>query len=71
MNIYAAEGGPDTPPSFTVECELGTDLRPLLASTVVSQGWGLLELRGVSMSLEDVFINLTTQEPTEADSSRQ
>ena len=71
MNIYAAEGGPDTPPSFTVECELGTDLRPLLASTVVSQGWGLLELRGVSMSLEDVFINLTTQEPPEADSSRQ
>jgi ABC-2 type transport system ATP-binding protein len=71
MSIYAAEGGPDTPLSFTVECELGTDLRPLLASTVVSQGWGLLELRGVSMSLEDVFINLTTQEPTEADSSQQ
>jgi ABC-2 type transport system ATP-binding protein len=70
-SIYTAEGGPDTPPSFTVECRLGTDLRPLLASTVVSQGWGLLELRGVSMSLEDVFINLTTQEPPEADSSRQ
>jgi ABC-2 type transport system ATP-binding protein len=70
MSIHAAEGGPDAFPSFTVECELGTDLRPLLASTVVSQGWGLLELRGVSMSLEDVFINLTTQEPTEADSSR-
>jgi hypothetical protein len=28
----------------------------------VSQGWGLLELRGVSMSLEDVFINLITKE---------
>jgi len=26
-------------------------------------GMGLLELKGVSMSLEDVFINLTTQEP--------
>jgi len=29
---------------------------------IVSQGWDLLELRGVSMSLEDVFINLVTQE---------
>jgi len=34
----------------------------VLAATVVSQGWGLLEMRGVSMSLEDVFINLITHE---------
>jgi ABC-2 type transport system ATP-binding protein len=45
-----------------LECRLQTDLRRVLAETVVSQGWGLLELRGVSMSLEDVFINLVTQE---------
>jgi ABC-2 type transport system ATP-binding protein len=48
--------------TYTVECKLNSDLRRVLASTVVSQGWGLLELRGVSMSLEDVFINLITQE---------
>jgi ABC-2 type transport system ATP-binding protein len=48
--------------SFNVECKLDTDLRRTLASTVVSAGWGLLELRGVSMSLEDVFINLVTKE---------
>jgi ABC-2 type transport system ATP-binding protein len=41
---------------------LDSDLRRVLAAAVVSQGWGLLELRGVSMSLEDVFINLTTKE---------
>jgi ABC-2 type transport system ATP-binding protein len=50
------------PTNYTVECNLRTDLRRVLAKEIVSQGWGLLELRGVSMSLEDVFINLVTQE---------
>jgi ABC-2 type transport system ATP-binding protein len=50
------------PTNYTVECNLRTDLRRVLAQEIVSQGWGLLELRGVSMSLEDVFINLVTQE---------
>jgi ABC-2 type transport system ATP-binding protein len=48
--------------TYTVECKLNSDLRRVLAAAVVSQGWGLLDLRGVSMSLEDVFINLITQE---------
>ena len=54
-----AEGGPA---NYIVECKLETDLRSTLAKEVVAQGWDLLELRGVSMSLEDVFINLVTQE---------
>ncbi len=58
-----AEGAEnDQPVSYMVECKLNTDLRRTLASAVVSQGWGLLELRGVSLSLEDVFINLVTKE---------
>jgi len=48
--------------TYTVESKLNTDLRRGIAATVVSQGWGLLELRGISMSLEDVFINLVTKE---------
>ena len=71
INIQATDESEDKPPSFIVECQLDTDLRPVLASTIVAQGWGLLEMRGISMSLEDVFINLTTQEPIEADSSRR
>lgn len=47
---------------YIVECKLHSDIRRTLASSVVSQGWGLLELRGLSMSLEDVFINLITKE---------
>jgi len=67
LSVQIAESSENTPPSFSVECELNTDLRPVLASTVISQGWGLFEMRGVSLSLEDVFINPTTQEPTEAE----
>ena len=67
LRIHAEDGDPASPPSFTVECQLDTDLRPVLAAAIVSQGWGLLEMRGVSMSLEDVFINLTTQEPVPAE----
>jgi len=67
LSVQDSETGGNTPPSFNVECRLNTDLRPILASTVVSEGWGLLEMRGVSLSLEDVFINLTTQEPAEDD----
>ncbi len=62
IDVKVDGGSNGHPSSFTVECKLNSDLRRVLASAVVSQGWGLLELRGVSMSLEDVFINLVTQE---------
>jgi len=47
---------------FQVESEAGRDVRRELASAVVGRGWGLLELRPSRMSLEDVFLQLTTQE---------
>lgn len=47
---------------FRVESELNTDIRKELASLIVTQGWGLLELRPVGMSLEDIFLQLTTKE---------
>ena len=45
-----------------VESETGRDMRRELAATIVGRGWGLLELRPMRMSLEDVFLKLTTQE---------
>ncbi len=62
IGVRAEETADGSPVTYTVECKLQTDLRSVLAQEVVSQGWGLLELRGISMSLEDVFINLVTQE---------
>jgi len=62
LDVRVEGDGGGRPPDFIVECKLQTDLRKDLAQAVVSQGWGLLELRGIAMSLEDVFINLVTQE---------
>ncbi len=47
---------------FEVESETGRDVRRELAALVVGRGWGLLELRPNRLSLEDVFLQLTTQE---------
>ena len=48
--------------SFEVESEKGRDIRRDLARTIVSSGWGLLELRPMRMSLEEIFLELTTDE---------
>ena len=50
---------------FEVDSETGRDVRRELAAAVVSRGWGLLELRPMRMSLEDIFLQLTTQETTQ------
>jgi ABC-2 type transport system ATP-binding protein len=47
---------------FQVDSEAGRDVRRDLASNVVSHGWGLLELRPMRMSLEEIFLHLTTEE---------
>jgi ABC-2 type transport system ATP-binding protein len=47
---------------FDVESEAGRDVRRAVAATVVGAGAGLLELRPKRMSLEDVFLQLLTNE---------
>jgi ABC-2 type transport system ATP-binding protein len=51
---------------FQIEAEQRRDIRRDLARTIVNKGWGLLELRSEIMSLEDIFIKLTTAEETPA-----
>jgi ABC-2 type transport system ATP-binding protein len=46
-----------------IEMAPGQDVRPELARTVVNAGYGLLELRPIGMSLEDIFLELTRDEP--------
>lgn len=48
--------------SFSVETELKKDVRSKIARKVVENGYDLLELRTLTMSLEEVFLQLTTQE---------
>ncbi len=45
-----------------VQSEQGADIRRQLAQAVVSNGWGLLELRALQASLEEIFLELTTED---------
>ncbi|NLD72983.1 MAG: ATP-binding cassette domain-containing protein [Chloroflexi bacterium] len=64
--VASVESGEDG--QFDVVCEPGQDVRAGLAALAVGQGWGLLELRVASLSLEEIFIQLTTDEaPVEAE----
>jgi ABC-2 type transport system ATP-binding protein len=49
---------------FEVDSEKGSDVRSELASAIVRGGWGLLEMRPMRVSLEDVFVSLMTEEKT-------
>jgi len=60
-----AVGSNDGRHRFQIEGELKKDIRSDLARTVVQSGWGLFELQSVSMSLEDIFLKLTTAEERE------
>jgi ABC-2 type transport system ATP-binding protein len=48
--------------AYIVESQLGRSVAERVAELVVNRGWGLLELRPVSMTLEDVFLELTMEE---------
>jgi ABC-2 type transport system ATP-binding protein len=51
--------------AFEVESEAGRDVRRELARAVVLGGHDLLELRPTRVSLEDIFLSLTTEEQPE------
>jgi ABC-2 type transport system ATP-binding protein len=52
---------------YEIESEKGHDIRRDLARAIVTSGWGLLELRPMRLSLEEIFLSLTTEEvPTPA-----
>src|ERR1022692_2959807 len=51
--------------TFEVESLQGRHIRAELARSVVNSGWNLSELRAVGLSLEDIFLQLTTAESKE------
>ena len=48
--------------TYTISAQQGQDLRDEISRAVVSNGWSLRSLQMVGMSLEDIFLRLTTQE---------
>jgi ABC-2 type transport system ATP-binding protein len=51
---------------YEIESEPNRDIRRDVARTIVNNGWGLLELRPTRMSLEEIFLQLTTEESAPA-----
>jgi ABC-2 type transport system ATP-binding protein len=47
-----------------LECAPGQDLRETLAERAVRNGWGLYELHAARKTLEEIFVELTTQDDT-------
>jgi ABC-2 type transport system ATP-binding protein len=63
VKAEAASNGVHT---FEVETASGRDIRRELARSIVEEGFGLLELKQMGMSLEDIYLQLTTSEEPEA-----
>ena len=53
---------------YTVEAKRGLDLRSTISRMVISNGWALLTIQLVGMSLEEIFLQLTTSEETPVES---
>jgi ABC-2 type transport system ATP-binding protein len=53
--------------AVNIEAAPGKDIRSQIAAKIVEKGWGLYELRGVSLSLEEIFLELTTDDSSHAE----
>jgi ABC-2 type transport system ATP-binding protein len=53
------------PNVFVVDGDVEHDVREALAGAIVQHGWGLREMSSVRMTLEDIFLRLTTEEEVE------
>jgi ABC-2 type transport system ATP-binding protein len=51
---------------YELQTQPERDARRDVARAIVDHGWGLLEMRPTRMSLEDIFLQLTTQESKDA-----
>jgi ABC-2 type transport system ATP-binding protein len=58
--------GADGATEFFVDGEVEHDVREALAGIVVQHGWGLREMSSVRMTLEDIFLRLTTEETVDS-----
>jgi ABC-2 type transport system ATP-binding protein len=62
VRLRSAQSGTSV---LEAEAEAGRDVRAELAAAVVQKGYGLLALAPVGMSLEEIFLHLTTTDTAE------
>jgi len=64
--VSAEPAGGNGRVAITVEASPGQDVRSQIAAKVVGKAWPLYELRGVNLSLEEIFLQLTTEDSEHA-----
>jgi ABC-2 type transport system ATP-binding protein len=47
---------------FLIECSLRSNLQDDIAKLALENNWGIIELKPISMTLEDIFLKLTIEE---------
>ena len=52
----------EKPAQFIIDCEPNADIQDEIAQLTLDNKWGLVELKPVSMTLEDIFLKLTLEE---------
>ncbi len=62
ISIESSQSEEDRQCVYSIDTELKSDLRSHIARKIVESGYDLLELKTMGMSLEEVFLQLTTQE---------
>ena len=64
--LKVSEDGDGSIKRYKIELEKEPDVRKAVAASVVNNGWGLLEMKSSGLSLEEIFLQLTTDEEVEA-----
>ncbi len=64
--IDVSRSGDEDRATYTVQVRRGLDLRDEISKAVISNGWSLLALQLMGMSLEEIFLQLTTKETLRA-----
>ena len=65
--VTAEPAGSNGRVALMVEVSAGQDVRSQIAARIVGKGWPLYELRGVNLSLEEIFLELTTEDSEHAE----
>lgn len=68
LNVVLKE---DNDGRMVVETDRSRELRPTIARVVVEKGADLLELKVMDLTLEDIFMQLVTEEPSEEPSQEE
>ena len=67
--VTAEPAGGNGRVALMVEVSAGQDVRSQIAARIVGKGWPLYELRGVNLSLEEIFLELTTEDSEHAEAT--